>query len=72
MIDVFHLQIAALAVLGIAVRRGNYDTVGGFLCKPTGEIPQIGATFEEGGISYRVVDRDPRHVKMIEIRREAP
>ncbi len=54
---------------GISIRRGNYDTVGGFLIERLGEIPEIGATFEEGGISYRVVERDPRHVKIIEIRR---
>jgi CBS domain containing-hemolysin-like protein len=54
---------------GISVRRGNYDTVGGFLCERLGEIPEIGATFEEGGVIYRVVDRDPRHIKLIELRR---
>lgn len=54
---------------GISIRRGNYDTVGGFLGERMGEIPEIGATFEENGISYRVVERDPRRIKVIEIRR---
>ncbi|GAH29542.1 unnamed protein product, partial [marine sediment metagenome] len=37
-----------------------------------GKIPELGITFEENGVSYRVIDRDDRHIKRIEITRKAP
>lgn len=55
---------------GIAFVRGNYDTIGGFICERMGEIPQIGATFEEGGVLYRVIERDARRIKKLEIIRK--
>ncbi len=55
---------------GIPFIRGNYDTIGGFICERMGEIPKIGATFEEGGVLYRVIDRDARRIKKLEIIRK--
>lgn len=55
---------------GISFIRGNYDTIGGFICERMGEIPKIGATFEEGGVLYRVIDRDARRIKKLEIIRK--
>ncbi len=52
---------------GIQLKRGNYDTVGGFLCDRLGEIPGVGDTYVENGIYYKIVDRDDRHIKRIEI-----
>jgi putative hemolysin len=56
---------------GIHLKKGNYDTVGGFLCEQLGEIPPVGATYEQGGFLYRVLDRDERHIREIEIVRKA-
>jgi putative hemolysin len=54
---------------GIRIEKGNYDTVGGFLCSRTGEIPREGTTFNEKGLSFTILSRDERHIKRIEIRR---
>lgn len=55
---------------GIPFIRGNYDTIGGFICERMGEIPKIGATFEEDGVLYRVIERDARLIKKLEIIRK--
>jgi putative hemolysin len=54
---------------GIRIDKGNYDTVGGFICTKTGEIPQEGMTFNERGFTFTILSRDERHIKRIEIRR---
>lgn len=56
---------------GIDLPKGNYDTVGGYLCQRLGEIPVEGQVFEENGIRYRIVDRDERHIREIEINKES-
>jgi len=55
---------------GIPFIRGNYDTIGGFICERMGEIPKIGATFEEDGVLYRVIERNARRIKKLEIIRK--
>ncbi len=55
---------------GIHLKKRHYDTVGGFLLEQLGEIPQVGATLEQGGLVYKVVDRDERHITRIEILRK--
>jgi len=54
---------------GIPLRKLNYDTVGGFVCEHLGRIPEVGTTFEYGGYSFQVLDRDDRHIIKIEITR---
>jgi putative hemolysin len=55
---------------GVHVKKKNCDTVGGFVSEQLGESPANGATFESGGYIYRVVDRDERHIKKLEIQRK--
>ena len=55
---------------GIHLKKRNCDTVGGFVSEQLGEIPPLGKAFEHGGFVFRVVDRDERHVKKLEIRRK--
>jgi putative hemolysin len=55
---------------GIHLKKRSNDTVGGFVSERLGEIPALGTVFEDGGYSYRVVDRDERHIKKLEIRRK--
>ena len=55
--------------LGIQLRSGYNRTIGGYLCERMGVIPSSGATWREGGYSFRVADRDDRHVKEVEITR---
>ncbi len=55
---------------GILIEKGNYDTIGGFLCERLGEIPGLGVIYEENGMIYRVIDRDDRHIKKVEIKRK--
>ncbi|MBN1412466.1 MAG: HlyC/CorC family transporter [Spirochaetales bacterium] len=63
--DIHELQ----DVTGIKIKKGSFDTIGGFICERLGEIPGFGKVFEEDGISYKVIDRDDRHIKMVEIKK---
>jgi putative hemolysin len=56
---------------GIRLKKRSFDTVGGFATDQLGEIPPLGAVFEYGGYAYRVVDRDERHIKKLELKRKA-
>ena len=51
----------------IKLQEGAYDTVGGFLSDKLGKIPEKGVTAEIEGLFFRVLDRDDRHVKSVEI-----
>jgi putative hemolysin len=55
---------------GINLKKRSFDTVGGFVTDQLGEIPALGAEFEYGGYVYRVVERDERHVKKLELKRK--
>jgi len=57
---------------GIRLKKRNCDTVGGFVCEQLGEIPPTGASFEHGGVQYRVLERDDRHVTRLEISWRGP
>ncbi len=52
---------------GIRLKKRNSDTVGGFVCELLGEIPQAGRSLEHADVEYRILERDERHVKRIEI-----
>jgi CBS domain containing-hemolysin-like protein len=54
---------------GIPLRKHNYDTVGGYVCEQLGRIPEVGTIFEHGGYSFKVLERDERHIIKIEITR---
>jgi CBS domain containing-hemolysin-like protein len=54
---------------GIALRRLNYDTVGGFVCEHLGRIPDVGTTLDHGGYRFKVLERDERHIIKLEITR---
>jgi magnesium and cobalt transporter len=55
---------------GIHLKKRNTDTVGGFVSEHLGEIPALGTVFEHGGYLYRVIDRDERHIRKLEIHRK--
>jgi putative hemolysin len=52
---------------GVVIRRGQYDTLGGFLCERLGKIPDIGDSFEENNILYEIIDRDERSIKTVKV-----
>ncbi|MBN1523482.1 MAG: HlyC/CorC family transporter [Spirochaetales bacterium] len=52
---------------GILLERGEYDTIGGFLCEKLGEIPKTGMVYNIPGAVLKVIERDKRHIKRIEI-----
>jgi putative hemolysin len=52
---------------GIVLEKGGYDTVGGYLCEKTGEIPKVGAEFNAGTAIFRVLERDKKQVKKVEV-----
>ncbi|MBN2738660.1 MAG: HlyC/CorC family transporter [Spirochaetales bacterium] len=54
---------------GISLEKGDFDTLGGFLCEKTGQIPQQGFKMIIDSVEYTVLDRDDRHIKTLEIRR---
>ncbi|MBN1698680.1 MAG: HlyC/CorC family transporter [Spirochaetales bacterium] len=54
---------------GIRIEKGNYDTVGGYICFKTGEIPRAGTAFTDKGLGFSILESDERRIKRIEIRR---
>jgi putative hemolysin len=52
---------------GVVLRRGQYDTLGGFLCERMGKIPEAGDIFEENNILYEIIDRDKRSIKTVKL-----
>ncbi len=48
---------------------GDYETLGGFVTSESGRVPQIGETLERFHFTFRVLEADERHVRMIEIKR---
>ena len=52
---------------GIRIKKGVYDTIGGFISTRIGEIPQSGAKFRIDGIDFTVIESDGRHIKTIEM-----
>jgi putative hemolysin len=54
---------------GIALRKLNYDTVGGFVCEHLGRIPEVGTSLDHGGYRFQVLERDDRHIIKIDITR---
>lgn len=54
---------------GVAIEKGAYDTIGGFLCDKLGEIPKIGTVYAGKGALFRILERDKRQIKKIEIQK---
>jgi putative hemolysin len=54
---------------GITVEKGGYDTVGGYLCEKTGEIPKIGAIYASGNAVFKILDRDKKQIKKVEVQK---
>ena len=52
---------------GVAIPRGPYDTVGGFVQTRLGRIPEVGEELVHGGATFVVTDRDELHVKRLEV-----
>ncbi len=52
---------------GIKLEKGAYDTVGGYICDRLGRIPDNGETCDINGVFFRVLDRDERHIKRLEV-----
>lgn len=53
--------------LGTTLSASVNSTVGGFLCERLGCIPDLGATYDEAGYRFSVVDRTSRAVRTVEI-----
>jgi putative hemolysin len=45
----------------------GYDTVGGFVFDHLGQIPEIGQTFQTGGVEYRILDVAERRVRKLRL-----
>lgn len=56
-------------ITAIALPEGPYDTIGGYLCHRMGRIPVEGALFKEKGVLFKILERDDRHVKKVEVKR---
>jgi putative hemolysin len=52
---------------GIDLEQSQNDTSGGFLCEKLGEIPKIGTIYTGKGAVFKVLERDKRQIKKIEI-----
>lgn len=46
---------------------GEYETLGGFLTSALGRVPEVGATHVYGGLHFRVIAADERHVRRVRI-----
>lgn len=54
-------------VTEIKIKKGNNETLGGYLCERLGIIPQIGKVFREGNIKYTVLDGDRLAISRVRI-----
>ena len=54
---------------GIRIEKGVYDTIGGYICRKLGEIPEKGAMYKERGLIFTIIDRDEKHIILIEMRK---
>ena len=59
-------ELNRLTGLGLPEDAG-YATVGGFVLATLGRIPEPGATFEQNGVKYTVLEAEPQRVKRIRI-----
>ncbi|MBI5484373.1 MAG: HlyC/CorC family transporter [Deltaproteobacteria bacterium] len=57
--------------LGIAIERGNFDSVGGLIFHLTGQIPAIGDVIDCGRLQLTVIDADERKIKKVFIDRSS-
>jgi len=57
------------AATGQPVRRGDYDTVGGWITTAIGRIPSQGEDLTIDGLHVQVLDVDPRRIRRVRIRR---
>lgn len=48
---------------------GDYETLGGFVTSESGRVPQIGEVLERFHFTFRVLEADERHVRLIEVKR---
>ncbi|MDA3810756.1 MAG: CNNM domain-containing protein [Spirochaetaceae bacterium] len=54
-------------VINLKIRKGNNQTLGGYLCERLGVIPEIGAEFIDGLLKYTVLDADKLYVRKVKI-----
>ncbi|RPJ08650.1 MAG: HlyC/CorC family transporter [Spirochaetaceae bacterium] len=52
---------------GIQLERGTYDTIAGYLCEKLGEIPAQSMVYTVPGAVFKVLERDKRHIRRIEV-----
>jgi putative hemolysin len=45
----------------------GYETLGGFISTTLGRIPQKGASFDNGGVRYSILDSEPQRIKRVRI-----
>jgi putative hemolysin len=55
-------------LLGISLPEdAGYETLGGFLTTALSRIPEKGATLEQNGVRYTVLDSEPQRIKRVKI-----
>lgn len=63
------------AALGLALRTGDeeIDTLGGLVFQRSGHVPARGEVIvHESGVTFEILDADPRRIKKLRVRRAAP
>ena len=67
------VSAAVSADLGAAVEADDIETIGGLVATLCGRLPLRGEIVEgAGGVQFEVLDADPRRIKRVRIRRDAP
>lgn len=51
----------------VGINDEEFDTIGGIIIQAFGRMPLVNETVEVTGLTFRVVDSDNRHVKLLEI-----
>ena len=54
-------------VIDVKMKKGNNETLGGYLCEKLGVIPQIGKTYREGSLKYTVLDGNKLAVSRVRV-----
>ncbi|MBN2442244.1 MAG: HlyC/CorC family transporter [Spirochaetales bacterium] len=52
----------------VRIEKGEYDTIGGYICTKLGEIPEKGGIYKDKGLDFTILERDDRHIILIEMR----
>ena len=53
--------------LGVSIRKGDYQTLAGYLLEKTHEVPQIGTVIESHDIKYEIAKRTDTLIEEVRI-----